>query len=782
MIQRTGLRLVATQTKRKSELVGPSGQPNLSTMAIPPPSPSRPFEAPPEGHGPSLGGILFGVVFAVLAALIFTIALQTPDSKGHPVVASSMPSLPLHYPPTRRVDASDVYFGVKVADPYRWLEDGKSPEVQTWLGAQNKLARSYLDAMPGRAALKKRYAQILHIDTVTAPEREGDRYFYMKRKADQEKSILYWRSATDPVAPEHVLIDPNQFIATNNAALGASSVTLDGKLLAYTLKPNNADEATLYVKNVETGQDIPGEVIQGAKYAEPSWLPDGSGFVYTYLPPADPAHPEDRPGLAIVRFHKLGTDPNLDPIIHAKTGDPTKFIGADVSRDGKWIFFEQDNGGNINDLYYQPLKGQPTAAIADSWKPIVVGKDFAYSLEAWQGQAYILTNEDAPHYRLFKVGLDDPSRVKWREIVPESGLRVLQDVDVVGNLLVLDELENVTSRIEIHDLDGKLIRPLDLPGLGTAGADGNPDFDELFYSFANFTQPPEIFRTSVTNAAQTLWAKIEIPVNPAPYAVEQKFFSSKDGTQVPMFIVHRKDMPYDGSTPFVIYGYGGFDISERPSFWASAYPWLEAGGGFALVNLRGGGEFGEQWHQQGMLLKKQNVFDDCIAAAEYLIQQGYTAPNRLALRGGSNGGLLAGAVLTQRPDLFRAVVCEAPLLDMIRYTLYGGGKTWIPEYGSPEDPDQFKALYAYSPYHHVHPHTPYPSVLFCTPQNDDRVAPMHAFKMTAALQAATSSPNPILLRLETQSGHTGGDQVSKSIEYNTDVWGFLIHELGATAP
>jgi prolyl oligopeptidase len=753
-------------------------------MGILTPPPSLPVESKSGGHGPSLGGIIYGVAFLILAALIFTFILQPRTDSIIKAEASQppMPTLPLTYPPTRTVDAFDIHFGVKVPDPYRWLEDGKSPEVQTWLTSQNKLARSYLDALPGRAALEKRYAQLLRIDTISAPGRAGDRYFYMKRKANQEKAVLYWRSATDPQAPEHVLIDPNQFVATNNAALGASAATLDGKLLAYSLKPNNADEATLYVKDVESGQDLPGEVIDGAKHAEPSWLPDSSGFVYTYLPPADPAHPENRPGLAVVRYHKLGTDPKHDPVIHAKTGDPTKFIGAYISRDGKWIFFEQENGGNTNDLYYQPLKGQPTAALADSWKPIVVGKDFSYSLDPWKGQGYILTNEDAPHYRLFKVSLDDPRRANWKVIIRESPSLVLQGVDVVGNHLVTDGLENVTSRIDICDLDGKLVRHLELPGIGTAGAGGNPDYDELFYEFNNFTQPPEIFQTSVTDPAQKVWARIDFPVDPSPYVVDQKFFTSKDGTKVPMFIVHRKDILLDGSTPFLIYGYGGFEISQLPSFWAGAYPWLEAGGGFAMVNLRGGGEFGEQWHKDGMLLKKQNVFDDCIAAAEYLISQGYTKPERLAVRGGSNGGLLVGAVVTQRPDLFRAAVCEAPLLDMIRYPLFGSGKTWIPEYGSPDDPEQFKALYAYSPYHHVQPGTPYPSVLFCTPQNDDRVAPMHAFKMTAALQAATNSPNPILLRLETQSGHGGGDQVSKTIEMGTDIWGFLIHELGAQPP
>jgi prolyl oligopeptidase len=740
------------------------------------PPPLHPEESKSGGHGPTMGGILYAIAFLFFSALIFTLFLHPQKTAQTEAAPPPMPELPLTYPPARTVDASEIHFGVKVADPYRWLEENQAPEVRAWVGAQNKLARSYLDALPGREALKNRYAQLLRIDTISAPGRAGDRYFYMKRKADQEKDILYWRSATDPEAPEHVLIDPNQFINTTHAALGAAAASLDGKLLAYSLKPNNADEATLYVKDVASGQDLPGEVIEGAKYADPSWLPDGSGFVYTYLPPADPAHPEDRPGLAVVRYHKLGTDPKRDPVLHAKTGDAGMFIGAYVSRDGKWIFYQQGNWTK-NDLYYQPLTGRPTADMADNWKPIIVGKDFLYSLSPWQGQAYILTNEDATRYRLFKVSLDDPQRSKWREIVPESPTAVLQGADIVGHHLVLDWLENVTSRIDICDLDGKLVRHLDLPGLGTASAGGDPDYDELFYEFVNFTQPLEIFRTSVTSPDQKLWAKLEVPVDPTPYVVEQKFFTSKDGTQVPMFIVHRKDIVLDGSTPFLIYGYGGFGLSMTPSFSGGIYCWLESGGGFALVNLRGGGEFGEQWHQDGMLLKKQNVFDDCIAAAQYLISAGYTKPDRLALRGGSNGGLLAGAVLTQRPDLFRAVVIEAPLLDMIRYPLFGSGKTWIPEYGSPDDPDQFKALDAYSPYHHVVTGTPYPSVLLCTPQDDDRVAPMHALKMTAALQAATSSTNPILLRLEEHSGHGGGDQVSKTIDYGTDIWSFLIHEL-----
>lgn len=729
-----------------------------------------------RGHGPSLGGVAFGVAFLVLSALIFTVVLKHHHTAPVPEASQPpMPQLPLTYPPARTVDASDTHFGVKVTDPYRWLEDGRSPEVQKWVAGEDKLARSYLAALPGRAAFARRYARLLHVDMVYAPWRAADRYFYMKRKADEEKAVLYWKSATDPNAPAHVLIDPNPFIAKDNASLGFISTSLDGKLLAYTLKPNNADETTLYVMDVNTGLNLPGEVIDGAGYRGVSWLPDGSGFIYTFLPPGDPAHPENRPGSTVVRYHKLGTDSKNDPVIHAKTGDPTKFIGAGVSRDGKWLFCYQENGGNRFDLYYQPLNGQPTADLAGKWKPIVVGKDFYYSLQVWKGQAYIITNEDAPHYRVFKVSLDDPSRSKWREIIPQSPTYVLSYFSVVGNCLVLNGFENIASRIEIRDLDGKLMRRLELPDIGTAEAGGNPDYDDLFYYFQNFTQLPEVFKTSVTNDAATLWSKIDMPIDPSSYMVEQKFFLSKDGARIPMFIVHRKDILLNNTTPFVINGYGGFETSMLPGFFPGVSLWLEAGGGFALVNLRGGGEFGEQWHRDGMLLKKQNVFDDCIAAANFLINEGYTSADRLAVWGGSNGGLLVGAVITQRPDLFRAAVCEAPLLDMIRFP-----EVWMAEYGSPGNEEQFKALFAYSPYHHVKPGTPYPSVLFCTPKNDDRVAPMHAFKMAAALQAATSSTNPILLRVETQSGHDGGDQISKTVQKEADIWSFLIHELGAS--
>ena len=722
------------------------------------------------------------MVFVGLSSLILNKTIKPLHRPIPQVIAiqPAIPTLPLTYPPARTGADSYTYFGIKATDPYRWLEDGKSTEVQDWVAAENKLTRSYLDPLPDRDSLTRRFQQLLHIDTIFTPERAGDRLFYLKRRSIDEKAILYWRPLDD-AQTEHILVDPNPFIATNNASLGEWVPSLDGKRLAYTLRPNNADEATLYVKDVETGNDLPGEVIEGAKYASVSWMPDGSGFVYTYLPPADPTNPEDRPGLAVIRYHKLGNDPKKDPIIHEKTDDATKFIDASISRDGKWLIYEQGNWTK-NDVYYQSIEGHPTSDMAASWRPLIEGTNFLYSVYPWKGQVYILTNENAPRYRIFKVSLDNPRRSKWHEIVPESPSIVLQGVKLIGDHLVLGEMNNVADEVEIRDLDGKLIRHLVLPGLGSVGMSGEPDRDELYYSFENFTTPPEIFQASVANPSQSLWAKINVPVDPSPYVVEQKFFPSKDGTNIPMFIVHRRDILLDGSTPFLLTGYGGFGISLMPHFASGLYPWLEAGGGYAVANLRGGGEFGEKWHQDGIVLKKQNVFDDCIAAAKYLVTQGYTKPGRLAFRGGSNGGLLAGALLTQQPDLFRAIVCEVPLLDMVRYDQFESGKTWIPEYGSPKDPEQFKALYAYSPYHHVVTGTRYPSVLIWSDEADDRVDPMHARKMTAALQAATGSTNPVLLRVETQAGHGGGDQVNKMIERGTDVWSFLIHELGVQTP
>jgi prolyl oligopeptidase len=664
--------------------------------------------------------------------------------------------------------------GVDVADPYRWLEAEDSAEVQAWMKGQNAYARRRLESLPGREALSERLRELFYVDALSTPRQRGQRQFYERRHADKEKAIVYWREGTQ--SEERVLIDPNTLSDDGSISLGIWVPSHGGEKVAYTLKENNADEATLYVMDVATGQVSPSDRIEGAKYAEPSWTPGGDGFYYTYLP-TDPDIPvADRPGFAEIRFHALGTDPENDPLVHERTGDPATFAGAWLSRDGHWLFYSVSHGWNATDVYYRDMRvGEQT------WRPLVVGVDALFSVEAWDDRFYVMTNDGAPRWRVLRVDPSSPDRASWEEVVPESRDAVLENAAVVGGHLALTYLRDAVSQLEVRTLDGELVRRVPLPGLGSSGGlRGNPDQDEAYFSFSSFTRPVEIYRTAISSGETELWSKVELPIDPSPYTVEQVFYPSKDGTAVPMFLVHRKDIPRDGSTPFLLTGYGGFNVSETPSFRSSLYVWLEAGGGYALANLRGGGEYGEEWHRAGMLGNKQNVFDDFIAAAEYLITDGLTRPERLAIRGGSNGGLLVGAALTQRPDLFAAVVCDVPLLDMVRYHLFGSGKTWIPEYGSADDKAAFSWLYAYSPYHHVKAGVAYPAVLLRSADSDDRVDPMHARKMAAALQAASTSNKPILLSIEANAGHGGADRVKKAVEEATDVYAFLMKELGLT--
>jgi prolyl oligopeptidase len=421
-------------------------------------------------------------------------------------------------------------------------------------------------------------------------------------------------------------------------------------------------------------------------------------------------------------------------------------------------------------------------AKGSKFEPFVVGVEALFEVEAFQDQLYVRTNDGAPRFRLFHVDPKKTKRADWIEIVPEQKDAVLDSAGVVGKHLALSWMKNASSTLEIRTLDGKPVRTVQFPVLGTShGFQGRSDEDTAYYTFTSFTQPLQIFKTSIAKGDTSLWAEVKLPIDPSRYTVEQVWYPSKDGTKVSMFLVHRKDLVRDGSTPWLMTGYGGFNVSETPAFTSSIYPWLEAGGGYALPNLRGGGEYGEEWHKAGMLAKKQNVFDDFIGAAEFLIKEKYTSAGRLAIRGGSNGGLLMGAATTQRPDLFRAVICAVPLLDMVRYHLFGSGKTWIPEYGSAEDPAQFKTLLAYSPYHRIKPGTRYPALLMMSADSDDRVDPMHARKMVAALQSANSGAHPILLRIEQHAGHGGADLVKQAVEQSADAYSFLMHELGMSS-
>jgi prolyl oligopeptidase len=695
-----------------------------------------------------------------------------------PVASEAPPALP--YPPTRRGDQVDLLHGAQVPDPYRWLEDGKGPEVKQWADEQDALTRAYLAKLPGRDDLAARFKELFYVESAGTPRHVGGRLFYPRRDAGKEKAAIYWRERREPgKAPgaEHVLLDPNAWSTDGSASLGVWSVSYDGKKVAYTVKANNSDEATLYVMDVATGKKSDVDVIEGAKYASPSWTPSNDAFYYTWLPPAGSVPTADRPGFAEVRLHKLGSDPSKDKLVHEKTGDPRTFVSASVGKDGRWLIATIEHGWTSTDVYFQDLKARDKATDKAEWRPLAVGMDARYDVSVDGDRFFVWTNEGAPKYRVFRVDPANPERAKWVEIVPERPDATLEGLSIVGHRLSLAYLKDVVSHIELRDEDGKLVREVELPTLGSASAlSGEVDDDVAFYSFNSFTYPTEIFETSVKSGTTSTFYRLKVPVDPSKYVVEQLFATSKDGTKIPFFVVHAKDLAKGGATPAILYGYGGFQAAQTPSFSSSIYPWLENGGIWAVANLRGGSEYGEEWHRQGMGHAKQHVFDDYIAVAEALVSQGFTRPDKLAALGGSNGGLLVGAAITQRPDLFRVALCGVPLLDMVRYHLFGSGKTWISEYGSADDADDFAALFAYSPYHHVTKGTRYPSTLILSADSDDRVDPMHARKFAAELQWA-STGGPVLLRIEKHSGHGGADLVRSSVEKLADEYAFALDRM-----
>lgn len=702
-----------------------------------------------------------------------------PAPTGSAAVASEASRTP-------REDTFDVLHGIRIEDPYRWLEDPKSPRVAAWMREEDAAARKELASIASRDAGRARLAQLFYHDAVFAPYRRGKRYFYSRRYATKEKAIVYWREGEK--GEPHVLFDPNTMSEDGSVSLSGWYPSHDGLLVAYKLSVNNADDATMRVRDVATGKDLPDDVIAGAKYAGASWMPDGKGFFYTRLPTDPTIPPADLPGRAEVCFHAVGTPASKDELIHGATGDSTRFLGASVSRDGKHLLLEVQHGWTSNDVYVRDLgkdgrpKGRAGQPIGEGFSPLVVGKEALYDVTPWKGSFYVTTNEGASRYRVMKVDPKHPEHDHWKEIVPEAEAK-LDGMQVVGDHLVLTYLRNATSEMEVRDLSGKLVRKVPLPGIGsTSGMVGNPEDDDAYFYYSSFNEVPQIHRTSVKTGKTSLWATITYPVDTKALVVSQVFYTSRDGTRVSMFVMHRKDVTPDGNRPTILWGYGGFNNSITPWFSPGIVAWLEKGGVYAMPNLRGGGEYGEDWHRGGMRDKKQNVFDDFVAAAEHLIAAKWTNPKKLAIHGGSNGGLLVGAAMTQRPDLFRAVVCSVPLLDMVRYHLFGSGKTWISEYGSADDPAQLKTLLAYSPYHHVKQGTAYPALLMLSADSDDRVDPMHARKFVAAVRAATSSKRPILLRIEGQSGHGGGDMVKKDVERVADIYAFLGRELGMELP
>jgi prolyl oligopeptidase len=693
---------------------------------------------------------------------------------GDEAKVSSVPSVTGGPPLAEKHPLEETLHGVKIVDNYRWLEDGSSAATQKWVEQEMGYTRRVLDPLPGRDGINKRLTQLLTIGSLTPPQLAGKYYFYTRRDGMQNQPVLYVREGAD--GKDRVLVDANALAADGTIALDWYQPSENGKYLAYGTSPSGSEMSTLHIIETKTGNALP-DVIERTRAASIAWKLDNSGFYYTRYPKKGDVPDGQEMYNRHVFYHDLGADPDTDPKIFGEGRDPEDWPSVDLDNDGRLLLITVSQGWTKSELYLMDLKaGTPLTRIT-------TGKNFLYSASAYNGRLYIVTNEDAPRYRVFVTEAGDYERDHWKEIIPQADA-VLQGAAVWGGKLFTQYEQNATSQLKIFDIEGNKLKDLLLPALGTVfGSDGKWDRDEIFYGFLSFTVPPTVYRYDLKSGSTSLWAKVDAPsIDPSAYEVNQEWYHSKDGTRVPMFVVNKKGLKKDGHNPTLLTAYGGFNVSLTPSFSRTAYLWMEHGGVYAVANLRGGAEFGEDWHRAGMLDKKQNVFDDMIGAAEHLIAEKYTDKDHLAVQGGSNGGLLMGAMITQRPDLFRAVVCQVPLLDMLRYQNFQIAKLWIPEYGTSDNPDQFKWLYAYSPYHHVKAGTEYPAILFMTADTDTRVDPMHAKKMAAEMQAeaknGASKTRPILLRIESKAGHGAGKPVTKQIEEFTDIYSFLFWQLG----
>ena len=717
-----------------------------------------------------LGGSRLLTFFLIL--LIGVVALVcAEDSRAGDSTAPSSPSGP---PKAKVVPVEDTVQGHKIVDRYRYLEDPNDPDTQLYVEQELSYTRSILDPLPGRDKINARLSQLLEIGTVGAPQMGGKYYFHTRREGNQNQPILYVREGLND--KDRVLIDVNKMSADGTVALDWWYPAEDGEYVTYGTSASGSEESTLNIVESATG-NVLADTIERTRFASVAWMKDSSAFYYTRHPKKGEVPDGEEVYHVKVFFHQIGSDPAKDPYIFGEGRNPQDVPSITLSEDDRWLLIDVGEGWTKSEMYLQDLQSKNPPL------EITTGKDFLYGAEFFEGKLYITTNEDAPHYRVFVADAANPKRENWKEIIPQSNA-VLQEASVTGGKLLAQYELNATSELKLFGLDGKKLADIPLPAIGDVfSASGRYDRNEIFFGFQSFTVPPSIYRVDLTDVKSALWAKVDAPsIDPSAYDVQQVWYSSKDGTKVPMFVVSKKGIEKNGKNPTLLTGYGGFNISMTPTFSRSMYLWMEHGGIYAVANLRGGSEFGEDWHRAGMLDKKQNVFDDFIAASEYLIAQKYTDKDHLAISGGSNGGLLMGAMITQRPDLFRAVVCAVPLLDMLRYQNFQIAKLWIPEYGSAEEAKQFEWLYAYSPYHHVKPGEEYPAILFMTGDTDTRVDPMHAKKMAALMQAeaknGASRERPILLRIETKAGHGQGKPVTKQIEESTDMYSFLFWQLG----
>jgi prolyl oligopeptidase len=696
------------------------------------------------------------------------------DDPAKQQIPTEQPNRRFQYPAARRDDSVvDDYHGTKVADPYRWLENSDDPETRAWIDAQNELTFAYLDKIPDRAAIATRITELWNYEKYGLPYQKGKRWFFTKNDGLQNQSVLYWATSLD--AKPKVLLDPNTLAADGTVALAGASISDDGKLLAYGLQTAGSDWTTWKVRDIATGKDFD-DKLEWVKFSDASWTKDGKGFYYARYPaPKDGNALTAENKFHTLWYHRVGSPQAEDQLIAERKDQPTWFIGSTVTEDGKYLFvFDSKGTGPQTLVSYAALEGTTPAKRAASLVPLVEAWEAEYSLLGNDGTtAYFKTDLDAPRGRIIAIDLRKPDKASWRELVPQAK-EAISSASIVGNRLFLSYLVDAKSAVKVFDLKGKPVRDVELPGIGSAGGFGGRRVDkQTFFSFTSFSTPATVYRHDLKTGKSTIWRQPKLDFDGAAFETTQVFYPSKDGTKIPMFIVHKKGLALDGNNPTILYGYGGFSSTETPYFSSVNATWIERGGVYAVANLRGGGEYGEEWHLAGTKLHKQNVFDDFIAAAEYLIAQKYTRPQRLAVRGASNGGLLVGAVITQRPELFGAALPQVGVMDMLRFHKFTIGYAWVDDYGSAENADEFKALYAYSPLHNIKPGVAYPPTLVTSGDHDDRVVPGHSFKFIATLQAAQAGDAPVMIRIETKGGHGGGKPTAMRIAENADLLAFV---------
>jgi len=726
------------------------------------------------------------LVRALLVALAAVPACRLLAQIATPASApSGQTTGAFRYPEARRSDQSDNYFGTTVADPYRWLEDTDSPETTQWIAAENALTESYLAAIPGRAQLKERLTALWNYAKYDPPIKRGKTYFYTENSGLQNQKVLYAQKAPDSTgtSQRRVVLDPNTLSADGTVALTAWSVPENGKLLGYAVSASGSDWREIRVRDVQTGKDL-SDTLRWVKFTSPAWTRDSKGFFYSRYPapPAGGAPLRDKTVGQQLAYHRIGDPQSKDEVIWEAGNDPELYVNSEVSDDGEYLIIYINKGTDPrNKLYIKDLRNPGSPQIDNPIVRLIDDADASYTfIDNWREMFFIHTDLMAPKGRVVLVDVARETRRFWRTIVQEDRDK-LESVQLIGGELVCNYLHDAHSVVKFYTLSGGASGELTLPALGTVSAiTGRPDDEEMFYSFTSFLQPTSIYRFDVKRKAGAPIRVPKLPADVSPYETRQVIYTSKDGTKVPMFITAKKGLKLDGSNPTLLYAYGGFDISLTPGFSPGRFAWLEMGGIYAVANIRGGGEYGEEWHQAGMFEKKQNVFDDFIAAAEFLVKEKYTSPGKLVVQGGSNGGLLVGALLTQRPDLFAVALPAVGVMDMLRYQKFTVGWGWKAEYGSSDDSTQFRYLIKYSPLHNIKAGTQYPATLVTTSDHDDRVVPGHSLKFAAALQAAQAGPAPILLRVDAKAGHGAGRPTSKQIDLITDELSFAARNVGLT--